>query len=351
MNRRMVLVLAAFALLVAACAHEEDSDQLAKARRNLHVAPCGATPAVAGVAGVNAGARDVYLGDWIVVSVCNMETLLKEADAEQQPVTLFVEGLDAGIKPSGLDFDTGTITFIIDRDEQNKKLWQPLLYNPLFDRVVTIRVGAGIHGERPLPRVTGANTTVVLQKIYIDWIVTTWLAVLLIITISLVVWCRNSDMVRDGPAIEGVRQPYSLARSQMAWWLVLILIGYNYIFLVTGDRYIAPSLLALMGISAATAIAAEALPSRDRKGRTSVGFWRDLVTDDRGAVALDRFQIVAWTIVLGGIFLYSVIWDLTMPEFSATMLALMGISSGTYIGFKLPTKADNTPPPPPGGTP
>jgi hypothetical protein len=68
----------------------------------------------------------------------------------------------------------------------------------------------------------------------------------------------------------------------------------------------------------------------------SQGFWRDLVTDDRGAVALDRFQIVAWTAILGGVFLQSVIWDLSMPEFSATTLALMGISSGTYIGFKLP---------------
>jgi hypothetical protein len=29
-----------------------------------------------------------------------------------------------------------------------------------------------------------------------------------------------------------------------------------------------------------------------------------------------------------------------MPEFSVTMLALMGISSGTYIGFKLPMKAE-----------
>jgi hypothetical protein len=340
MNKWMVLVIAALALFAGACARDEDSDQLAKARHNLHVAPCGAAPAIAGVAGVNADPRAVYLGDWMVISICHMQTLLKEADAEQQPVTLFVEGIDAGLKPVGLDFDNGTATFIIDRDEQNKNLWKPLLYNPLFDRVVTIRVGAGIHGERPLPRVPGANTTVVLQKIYVDWIIVAWLGVLLAIGIALLVWCRNSDMVRDGPAIDGVRQPYSLARSQMAWWLLLILAGYNYIWLCTGDRYIAPSLLALMGISAVTAIAAEAIPTRDRKNRTSVGFWRDLVTDEHGAVALDRFQIVAWTIVVGGIFLYSVLWDLTMPEFSPTMLALMGISSGTYIGFKLPTKAD-----------
>lgn len=28
--------------------------------------------------------------------------------------------------------------------------------------------------------------------------------------------------------------------------------------------------------------------------------------------------------------------NLTMPEFSATLLGLMGISSGTYIGFSFP---------------
>jgi len=28
--------------------------------------------------------------------------------------------------------------------------------------------------------------------------------------------------------------------------------------------------------------------------------------------------------------------NLTMPEFSTTLLGLMGISSGTYIGFKIP---------------
>jgi hypothetical protein len=27
-----------------------------------------------------------------------------------------------------------------------------------------------------------------------------------------------------------------------------------------------------------------------------------------------------------------------MPEFSTTLLALMGISSGTYLGFKIPER-------------
>jgi len=94
---------------------------------------------------------------------------------------------------------------------------------------------------------------------------------------------------------------------------------------------------AIKAIGLAAALIAER--SNAEALSSSHGFWRDLVTDERGAVALDRFQIVAWTAILGFVFIQSVIWDLSMPEFSATTLALMGISSGTYIGFKLPTKS------------
>jgi hypothetical protein len=67
----------------------------------------------------------------------------------------------------------------------------------------------------------------------------------------------------------------------------------------------------------------------------SAGFLRDILSDKRG-YSFHRFQIFAWTIVLGVIFISSVYNGLTMPEFSTTLLGLMGISSGTYIGFKFP---------------
>ncbi len=67
----------------------------------------------------------------------------------------------------------------------------------------------------------------------------------------------------------------------------------------------------------------------------SRGFFRDLVSDSTG-VSLHRFQIAVWTLVLGFHFCYSVWSDLKMPVFDETLLALMGISSGTYIGFKIP---------------
>ena len=69
----------------------------------------------------------------------------------------------------------------------------------------------------------------------------------------------------------------------------------------------------------------------------SCGFIADILSDSSG-YSFHRFQIFAWTIVLGIMFISSVYNKLTMPEFSATLLGLMGISSGTYIGFKFPEK-------------
>lgn len=346
----MRIRLLALLLLVAltSCAERQEADLLGTARKHLHSAACGAATAVAGAAGVNTDPRQVYLGDWVVVSVCHLDALVRDAEAQQQSITLYIEGLDTGVEPSGIDIEGGTLTFELDRNAKNKHIWSQFLYDPLFDSDATMRISVGIAGDRPLPRAAGANMSLRLKKMYVDYWTLTWLALLIVVAIALVIYARRSDMLRDGPAVDGVYQPYSLARVQMAWWFFLLVVGYVFIWLVTGEvDSIAPSLLGLVGISAATALAAVAITSPSSRGpRASAGFMHDLISDDRGVVALDRLQVVVWTLVLGGIFLTAVLWDLTMPEFSATMLALMGISSGTYIGFKLPTKSEERVPPP-----
>ncbi len=71
------------------------------------------------------------------------------------------------------------------------------------------------------------------------------------------------------------------------------------------------------------------------KPSASKGFINDILSDDEG-ISFHRFQIFTWTIVLIVIFIWSVYNVLAMPDFDATLLGLMGISGGTYIGFKLP---------------
>ena len=318
-----------------------DTDHLAKARKRVQPAPCGSSPAVAGVAGVNDDPRQLYLGDWVVVSVCNLRTLLDAADAAQAPITLFVEGLDTGNAPVGVDLESGTLTFVLDRTEDNRQLWRPFLYDPLFDPKVSVHLSVGIRGERPLPRVPGANLTILIRKLYVDWTTWTWLGLLAVLSAVIIFSAVRTDMLRDRASTGGIKPPYSLGRTQMAWWFFLVVLSFSFIWLVTGDRdTIPPSVLGLMGISAATAVVAAAT-ARDESeaSRASAGWWRDLVSDERGSVALERLQVIVWTIVLSGVFLTSVIWYLSMPEFNATLLALMGISSGTYLGFRIPQKS------------
>jgi hypothetical protein len=95
---------------------------------------------------------------------------------------------------------------------------------------------------------------------------------------------------------------------------------------------------------------ADAKSSAERP--TTDGFLSDVLSDINGPT-FHRLQIVVWTVVLGLIFILSVWRKLAMPEFSETLLALMGISAGTYIGFKIPERqtAPDTQPPPAKPTP
>ena len=48
--------------------------------------------------------------------------------------------------------------------------------------------------------------------------------------------------------------------------------------------------------------------------------------------------MATWTVILVIIFVASVWKDYAMPTFSGNVLALMGISGGTYVGFKFKEK-------------
>jgi hypothetical protein len=88
------------------------------------------------------------------------------------------------------------------------------------------------------------------------------------------------------------------------------------------------------------------ITSRQNKLRTfrdltapyvSQGWYRDITTDINGP-ALHRLQVFYWTIILGAVFIVAVYRDLAMPQFSDTLLSLMGVTSAGYLGFKYPEK-------------
>ncbi len=67
----------------------------------------------------------------------------------------------------------------------------------------------------------------------------------------------------------------------------------------------------------------------------SRGFLLDILSDADG-VSVHRFQLFAWTIILGVVFASAVLREVAMQVFSATLLGLMGLSAGTHLGLKIP---------------
>jgi ABC-type Mn2+/Zn2+ transport system permease subunit len=98
--------------------------------------------------------------------------------------------------------------------------------------------------------------------------------------------------------------------------------------------------LVLLGISAGASVGAAAadsykLTSSPPAPPQAQHFFQELVSDSNG-IAIDRSQFVIWTLTLAAVFVYLVWRDLAMPTFDNTVVALMGISSGAYVGLKLP---------------
>ena len=167
------------------------------------------------------------------------------------------------------------------------------------------------------------------------WVITGGIALLL--AAAAFGWlARATTLLRDG---NGPQSPFSLGRCQMAFWFFLVAWAFLFLWLVTGrgdTDTLTPETLVLMGISAVTGLGAAFIGSRGVAARrSSKGFLVDLVTEsDVQGVSFHRFQIIMWTLVMGIIFVSEVLTRLAMPKFDTTLLALMGISSGTYLGFK-----------------
>lgn len=313
-----------------------------------------------------------------------------------------IKGLDPALVTSYRS--QPALLFILKQSPLNDPFWRDLLGSPRSDHVnVSVSLGRQ-SGAGPSDRIVGAlgSSRFGLEVFTrLDLALATG-AILLVL---ILVWghARNRTTLRDNllPQLPPARQPYSLGRSQMAFWFTLIFAAFVVlVFLLQDTNVLTPQALLLMGISGTTAAAAVAVdvaktspadvancalqalglntyedvqrvqqeivvrqqqqaalpptsPQRTQlqieiNDRTSIlrtyedktrpfvsqGWFKDVTTDINGPT-VHRLQVVLWTATLGAIFLYSVYRNLAMPEFNGTLLALMGISSAGYVGFKI----------------
>jgi len=319
------------------------------------------------------------LGDTISVQVDNLKQWLQNDPGKPDPNKLipYVDGWPlTGNYPSAVDTEQNKITFALQfsASPRAKNSWIQHLSQHKDHKVA---MSVGLEDSSPFP-----SKAALQLRIFTGW-VWPFAVVLILALLTFFFLASRSGMLREpGDSLPNGRpKAFSLARSQMAFWFLVILACYIFILVNTWDKDIIPqAVLALMGISAGTYLGAlvvdgskktdaeNELPQLKSEQATlralsaatpeqvsrlhavevkiaqyssaiypdeSRGFWTDVLSDANG-ISLHRFQMVLWTGVLGILFVKSVWGSLAMPEFNATLLGLMGISSGTYLGAKFP---------------
>ncbi len=168
-------------------------------------------------------------------------------------------------------------------------------------------------------------------------------SVVLFLLALFIIFRKRRAILRDhGSEME--TPPYSLARSQMAFWTMIILIAFMIVWWNTGNIIqITGQVLALLGISAGTTIGANlmdnddlanpAIIKRHQEENSSKKFMLNILSDQRG-LSIHRFQNVVFTIAIGCYFLFEVIQHYRIPALNTELMILMGISSGTYLAIK-----------------
>jgi hypothetical protein len=151
--------------------------------------------------------------------------------------------------------------------------------------------------------------------------------------------------------------------SKLQWflWIMVILFGYAAIWVLRAEQgsYSALSdipvnLLTVLGFSTGTAAAAKGITAgyvqTGKIAKTGVPANPTAATtggifqDDSGGPELAKIQMIGFTIIAIGIFLATVIHQIvagdikdSLPNIDSSLLVLMGISQGGYLGKKLVT--------------
>ncbi len=380
-HKKLVFMLAAVLLLAApgTLGAQEEPDPGGTTVEEKKTPPSAAEPRVTDAWNAeledsqSAQRRELDLNAVLDIEVAGLGAWLDREQKSACDVRLYLDGRKmedlepVSCAPSGdvLSFDLWRI------DRGKEEAWTKLLLTRDGLKAEDVSVSVGI-SEKPLSTDVDDLTFLVVHRTLGRVALVGFIVVLV-----LFLWlAKVSNMIRDPVPVAG-RCPYSLARSQMAWWFFLVLGGFLFLILLTGGLPEIPgSILGLMGISAGTFLAAEFVgagnqdaagspsatakpkpetdtdpsnqdaagsgdPSTDPAATPPPDSLRQYFLDilaGPGGLAFHRFQIAVWTLALGIIFMVKVSQNLAMPDFDANLLGLMGISAGTYVGFKFPEK-------------
>jgi hypothetical protein len=232
----------------------------------------------------------------------------------------------------------------IDASTEPSKFWRGLVAGKTADGAMQLSVGVSrTQGSAPSSPPVKAIEFVVYKK----QILALGAVAMAVLVVAFGFFAASTTVLRDTASVDAAGKPngtYSLGRTQMALWLVLSVAGFIFLWLTFGFylNVITNGILILLGINSVTGLAAVLIdqppaaanqPQNAAPVRTTQGFLEDLVCDQDGA-KLHRLQMMIWTSIMAAIFAWNVVWNFVFVNFDTNLLLLMGLVSGTYLGFK-----------------
>ena len=155
----------------------------------------------------------------------------------------------------------------------------------------------------------------------------------------------GTSALRDirGPGLTSDQNaPWSLSRVVFAWWLTICVGCFAYLWALMGEyrNILSGSAPLLLGIQGTTLLVATRFRTTQTTC-TSQGFFPDLISEGNEP-EIARVQMLVWNFILGIVFIWQSVFQWTMPTFDPTLMTLLGISSATYVGFKMAANSEKT---------
>jgi hypothetical protein len=278
------------------------------------------------------------LEDYIKVTISNPSSFYKNEEDYNKRVVLFFNGIP--MKGIYAEFTTpgdSTMLFKLTRDTVSLRAWNIFYQAKMLNYKSQVAVSVGfVNGRAIDTEVTDFNLILVRNNLLMFA-----LMAILCLLVLFIILVRKTGIIRDDGLLEH-KGSYSLSRSQLSLWTFIIVFSFIYIWIVTGELPpVTGSTLVLLMVSMTTTAGAKMIDSSKDEyhghNEESHGFFKDILSDHNG-VSIHRFQMVIWTLLLGVFFLRAVLKNLAMPQFDENLIILMGVSSGTYLGLKIPEK-------------
>lgn len=306
------------------------------------------------------------IGDKIIVKVDSLKTLIDLSGYNLERIKLAIDGkVIAGLTPKRIT-DDNSLEYTLVRNAENSAILDSLSAKT-WQEIIPVKVSLAVENidKNEQYDIREGSFKLLIKNSMYRWI--TFFVFLALVVGTFAQCCKLDARLR----VYGADSAYSLSLVQMATWYCIVTASFLYLFFASGCEIpqLNQSTMILLGISSVTAVGAKVINSSNKekeekdtaeksknvsgraasaqdeqKTETSKGFFPDILSDEYG-ISLSRFQIVLWTIIMVCIFVSKVLTEGAIPDFSdSNLLLLMGISSGSYVGYKLKEAPPKEPP-------